>query len=283
MAEKRGMLERVERVDPRILFILLFLAVALPLIRPIGLPIAMSPMTSAFFKEVDGLKPGSVVWVSFDYSPAALPEQYPQSLAVLSHLATKGAKIVAVSFWPDGAPIIDRALMDVFGATKDHPKYGADFVNLGYVPGLEPGMASFAKDVHATAPKDYYGNPIGALPMMKDVKSAKDFTMLIALSSGTPGYLELLRQVQAPYGVPIVAGVTAVVGPGIRPFYPGQIFGILEGLAGAAEYEVLLIRYGYRGTLAAPIDAQSVTHVLIIVFILIGNIAFLSRKYRGVR
>jgi len=274
-----SLLEKLEKTDQRVIYILLFLLVAFPLVRPLGLPIAMSPMTTAFFEGVDQVKPGSVVVVSFDYSPASYPEQYPQSKAVFAHMVAKGAKIVAVAFWDAAAPFIDSAFKDVIGASKEHPKYGTDFVNLGYIPGSEPAMASFGKDVHATAPKDYYGNPLDTLPMMKDIKSAKDFAMVIALSSGTPGYLELLRQIQAPYGVPLCAGVTAVVGPGIRPYFPAQVFGVIEGLAGAAEYEVLLARYGYRGTLAAPMDAQSLTHLLVVVFIVLGNIGFVLRKY----
>jgi hypothetical protein len=278
-----SLFEKLEKVDQRVIYLLLFLLVALPLIRPLGLPIAMSPMTVAFFEGVDKIKPGSVVVVSFDYSPASSPEQYPQSKAVFHHLFAKGAKIIGVGFWADGAPFIDSAFKDVLGKSKDHPKYGIDFVNLGYIPGGEPAMASFAKDVHSTAPKDYYGNPVGELPMMKDVRSAKDFAMVIGLSSGTPGYVELLRQIQGPYGVPLCAGVTAVVGPGIRPYFPGQVFGVIEGLAGAAEYEVLLTRYGYVGTLAAPMDAQSLSHLLVIVFIALGNVGFVLRKYGKVK
>jgi len=257
--------------------------VAVPLLRPLGLPISMSPMTIAYYEEIEKVKPGDVVVVSYDYGPASSPEQYPQSKAVFAHLFAKGAKIVGVGFWADGAPFIDMAFKDVLGKSKDHPKYGVDFVNLGFVPGAEPAMASFGKDVHATCPKDYYGNSIGALAMMKDIKSAKDFKLVVGLSSGTPGYLELLRQIQGPYGVPLIAGVTAVVGPGIRVYFPGQVSGVIEGLAGAAEYEILLARYGYVGTLAAPMDAQSLTHLLVIGFIVLGNIGFVLRKYGKVK
>lgn len=274
-----SLFDKLEAVDRRAIFVLVFLVVAFPLLSPLNLPIPISPMTQAFYDAVEKLRPGDVAFISFDFSAASLPEQYPQSKAAVSHVSAKGAKIVAVTFWADGPIFIDNTFKDVFGASSSHSKYGIDFVNLGYVVGAETAMASFGKDIYSTTPKDYYGKPIGTLPLMENVKSAKDFKILIALSSGTPGYRELLRQIQAPYGLTEVAGVTAVVGPEVRPYFPQQIGGVIEGLAGAAEYEILLGRYGYKGTLAAPMDAQSMGHVLVVCFVVLGNIGFIVRKY----
>jgi len=271
--------DKLQNVDRRVIFLVTFLIVALPLVRPIGLPIPIGPMTQAFYDTVEKLKPGDVVMISFDYSAAVLAEQYPQSKSAIAHVLAKGAKIVAVCFWPDAPTFIDNAITDVLGKAQDHPKYGVDFINLGWVAGGETAMASFGKDIHATCAKDHYGKPIGALPLMKDVKSAKDFKLVIALSTGTPGYRELVRQIQAPYAIPLVVGVTAVTAPEVRPYFPQQIGGVLEGLAGAAEYEILLKRYGYVGTLSAPMDAQSLGHLLVIFFVVLGNIGFVLKKY----
>jgi len=68
----------------------------------------------------------------------------------------------------------------------------------------------------------------------------------------------------------------------------GQLVGMLSGMKGAAEYEKLLsARYPELGrfyestrafTATKGMDAQTVIHVIIIVFILIGNIAYMSRR-----
>jgi len=274
-----SLLGKLERVDPRAIYVLLFLVISFPLLRPLGLPISMSPMTVAYNDVVEKVKPGDVAIISMDFSPASMAEQYPATKATVAHLAAKGAKIVGLGFWADGAPFMDKAYIDVLGASKDHPKYGVDFVNLGWVPNGEVGMAALGKDVHATCSKDYYGTPVGALPMMKDIKSGKDFKMLITIASGTPGVPEWLRQWQAQYGITTITAVTAVSAPGIRPYFPAQIGGVIEGLAGAAEYEVLLARYGYKGTLAPPMDAQSLSHMLVVAFIVLGNIGFALKKY----
>jgi hypothetical protein len=271
--------DKLEKVDPRYMYALLFIIVALPLLRPIGLPISMSPMTVAFYDTVEKIKPGDVAIVSIDYSPASQPEQYPQTKAVIAHLSTKGAKIICLGFWADGSPFIDKAFKDVFGKSKDHPKYGIDFVNLGYVPAGEIGMAAIGKDIQATCTKDYYGTATSAIPIMKDVKGGKDFKLVVSLASGTPGVPEWLRQIQAQYGVTFLGGVTAVSAPGIRQYFPAQVSGVLEGLAGAAEYEVLLVKYGYVGTLAPPMDSQSLSHLLVVLFIVLGNVGFVLRKH----
>ena len=275
--------DKLEKVDPRIIYMLLFVVVAFPLLRPLGLPMSMSPMTVSVYDVVDKIKPGDVVVVSIDYSAASQPEQYPQTKAVIAHLSAKGAKIVMLGFWVDGIPFADRALNDVFGGSKGHPKYGIDFVNLGWIPNGEVGMAALGKDVQATCPRDYYGNPTEAIPMMRDIKSGRDFKLVMTISSGTPGYAEWVRQIQAQYGTVLITGVTAVSAPAARAYFPAQLSGILEGLAGAAEYEVLLVKYGYKGTLAAPMDAQSLTHLLVIIFIVLGNIGFVLRKYGKVK
>jgi hypothetical protein len=70
----------------------------------------------------------------------------------------------------------------------------------------------------------------------------------------------------------------------MMPFYTaGQITGILNGLAGAGEYEKLVNadypEYPYEQ--GPGLDAQSVAHVLVILFVAIGNISWAISKSRG--
>nr|HPR18554.1 hypothetical protein [Candidatus Cloacimonadota bacterium] len=72
-------------------------------------------------------------------------------------------------------------------------------------------------------------------------------------------------------------GVTGVSAPGILPYVnqQKQLTGLLAGLKGAAEYEFLLKS---PGTATAGMDAQSLAHLLIIIFIVIGNINYWRAK-----
>jgi len=52
--------------------------------------------------------------------------------------------------------------------------------------------------------------------------------------------------------------------------------GILAGMPGAAEYEALI---GVPGIGTSGMDAQSIAHVVIVLFIIFGNVAyFVERK-----
>ena len=62
-------------------------------------------------------------------------------------------------------------------------------------------------------------------------------------------------------------------------YYPflqsGQVFGILGGLKGASEYERLTKR---EGEATEGMSIQTVAHLVVIAFILIGNIGFFMSK-----
>ena len=79
------------------------------------------------------------------------------------------------------------------------------------------------------------------------------------------------------------AGLTAVMAPKYYPFLQtGQVSGMMSGMKGAAEYEKLVLEHGYAtelGTAETGMNSQSMIHILIIVFILLGNIGyFFSRR-----
>jgi len=155
-------------------------------------------------------------------------------------------------------------------------QYGIDFVDLGYVPGGETAMSAFAGDVWKTFPVDYRKNPIDTLPIMANVKTAKDFSFLISIAAGSPGVPEFIRQIQEPYKVPFAAGLVAITVPITMPYLQsGQMVGLLGGLRGAAEYEQLL---DFKGTAVRAMDAISFSHLVVLVFVLIANIAFLASR-----
>ncbi|HYW69082.1 MAG TPA: hypothetical protein VE960_05700, partial [bacterium] len=103
---------------------------------------------------------------------------------------------------------------------------------------------------------------------------------VMEVSAGTPGAREWVQQVQGRYGITLGAGTTAVGAPNFYPYVQsGQLTGLLGGLKGAAEYETLI---GHPGDATKGMDAQSIVHALVVVFILLGNVVYLvSRRRRG--
>jgi hypothetical protein len=214
------------------------------------------------------------------YDPSAIPELFPMSIATFRHLLTKDVKIIVVTFWAAGALVFDQVLTQV--NPQDYNKvYGTDWIDLGYIPGTETAMASFSRDPVGTASTDFLQHqPTASYPIMQNIKSAADFSLIISIETGTPGAGEWLRQAQAPYGTPLIVGCVGVSAPGMMPFVQsGQISALLPGLTASAEYEKLL---GKPGLAIAGVDAVSTSHLLIVLLIVLANIAyFASRGSKG--
>ncbi len=104
----------------------------------------------------------------------------------------------------------------------------------------------------------------------------KDIGLILDLaSSSTP--IVWIAQAHERYGVPVAAGVTAVMATDYYPFLQTkELIGLLNGMKGAAEYEKLVNHPGYG---MGGMVAQSVSQFLIIALVIFGNIVyFISRR-----
>ncbi len=263
-------------LDRRYIFLAILLVVLIPLIVPIGLPIRVSREVRSAYDTVESVPNGSKVYFAADYDPATMPELHPMVLATLTHLFSKDVKVIGACLWPGGPPLLEDALNRI-GVQRFGKKYGVDFVNLGYKPGNEVVMVSVGRSIPTTFPADYYGTPVVEIPVMEGVRNFSDLAMIVNISAGYPGTKEWVQQVQSRFHVTIAAGCTAVSAPEYYPYFQsGQLAGLLGGLAGAAEYEKLV---GVSGTATRGMDAQSLGHLAIILFIVLGNVLyFWSRK-----
>jgi hypothetical protein len=268
-------LDKLQTIDRRIIYLVLFIALATPLLRPIGIPLAVDSKTRAIYDIIEGLDPQrDVVMLSLDYDPAGIAELHPQAIAVVTHLANRGIKWVGVTFVPDGPMMMERVALFLEGKGL---KYGVDFATLGYMPGGENAIRLFALDA-LSIPVDMRGNKTSDLPIMRGISSAKDFALVFQIS-GFQLYESYIRQVVDPMNVRYVLGLVTVSVPIATPFVnSGQIKGLLPGLRGAAEYEILI---GVPGSAASMMDAQSMGHLVMIGFVLLGNVAYvLSKKIK---
>jgi len=267
--------EFIGNVDRRYIYVLLVILIVYPLVKPIGLPLAMSRETRQVFETVDALPPNSIVILSPDYSPGAEAELWPQTVAITHHLMQKGHRIIALSLWADGVMYARRA-METLG-----PKYGyvngVDYVIMPWVAGRDAAVSAMGRDLRSVYTQDFYGTPITQIPMYEDIRDIRDIALVVSYATGDDQDY-YLQQLQAVYGTPVTGGCTAVSSPGRMPYIQsGQLSGFLSGLRGAAEYEVLVREPGLA---AAGMDAQSLSHALVIVFIILGNLAYLLGSKR---
>lgn len=137
-------------------------------------------------------------------------------------------------------------------------------------------MVSMGSSIPNTFPGDFRGTKVSEIPVMQGVNNYSDVKLIVNISGGYPGTKEWVQQVQARYSIGLVSGCTAVSAPEYYPYYQsGQLQGLLGGMKGAAEYEMLVGRTGLgrRG-----MDAQSIAHLIIFIFIVLGNLAYFSLK-----
>jgi hypothetical protein len=270
--------DRLLRLDRRIIFLLIGVMTLLPLLFPLGLPVHVSPEVKKVYDHIESLPAGTSILLSFDFEPGGKPELYPMALALLRQAFQRNLKVLGVTLWPAGAGLAEAALTQV--AQEAGKERGIDYVFLGYAPGEANAVISMGQDFRAAFPTDYAGTKIAEIPLLANVRSLRDIPYVISLSVGFPGIETWYVYGKEKYGFELGGGCTAVSAP---RFYPllntGQINGLLGGLRGAAEYELLISK---QAKAIAGMDAQSATHFLIIALIVIRNAAyFLTGQAKG--
>ena len=274
-------------LDRRIIFLIVGLSVLIPLLKPewIDLPIRPTPESQIVFDEINKLNAGDKMLLSFEYGPSTKPEIHPMAIAILKHLYAKNIQVYGFALWPDGNFMSTEAFSEV---SDDYDKkYGVDYVNLGYKPGGEAVIKGIASDIRTLYPADLQGTSINDIPMMKDVVNIEDFDFVFSLSAGYPGSKEWVQYACDPNNIPLSTGCTSIQVTDIMPYVENdQIRGILAGMPGAAEYESLVEAElqkmeiaGKPGEASGMMAAQSIAHVVIVLFIIFGNISyFITRK-----
>ena len=266
--------ERIAGVDRRVLYGLLALAVALPLIIKPPTTIRVSEPVRDAFRAVDRLPPGSVVFISIDYDPSSAPELQPMLIALLRHCFGKGLKVIITGQLALGLPMAEIALSQV--APEMNAEYGRDYVNIGYRPGYTAQMVGIGREIRDFFRIDYRGVPVDSFEFMRSVHNYRDIALLVTLAHGAVADV-WIQYVGGRFDQEIIVGVTGVNAPNMYPYLQAkQISGLIGGLQGAAEYETLIEQPG-SATLGMP--AQAWAHGLIIALLIIGNLGYLlSRK-----
>lgn len=274
-----NMWERLQNIDPRWYYYLLVLVVALPIIKPWGLPIKVGPEARSFYETVEALPQGSTIFLCVGYRTDSVVEMDPQLGTFFKQALDKGLKVIAWAAVDEGAMVAQTVLGTI--AEERGAVYGKDWINLGFKPISDALLQKMIDDFHqAMAYSEIGGGSLDSFEITKNFHSIKQAELIVCLSNVTPSPGErMIRMISIPTGLPIVMGTGSVSVPGEMPYYAsGQYKGLLAGLRGAAEYELLT---DYPGSAILGMDAQSAAHFLVIALIAIGNIGFfLTRKGR---
>jgi len=266
--------------DRRWIFLGIALAVAVPIVTGLTLPLGKpAPPTVAVYDYIESLQPGDVVMFAFDYGPSSMPELHPQALAMVRHALEKKLRVLSVSLNVQGTALANDVLQTVgkqLGAVD-----GEDYVNLGFKVGGSAVILGMGENILNVYPTTADGRRTADLPIMRGITNYDDIALVIDLAAGNiPG--AWLAFAKERYNQDLALGITAVMATDWYPYLQsGQLIGLVNGLKGAAEYEVLLKLEGEQAPGMLGMSAQSIAHLLIIVLVVVGNIAyFASGRHR---
>ena len=274
-----------KEVDRRVIFLFIFIAVAAPILVPVTFKFKPTPIVKALYDKVDSLQEGSTIILSYDFDPAMAPEVQPMADALTRHAFAKNLKIIYMCLFATGQGQLEQSFKNVIRPEFPEKVDGLDYVNIGYKAGNEGVLNVIVTDFKKMFPTDVNGVQYDSITVFNNISSCKDVDLIVSLGGGKPGVKEWVLFVGDKTDVPVAGGVAAVVAPQLYPYYPDQLFGILGGVKGAAEYENhLKDNYPRFENSASPaivmMGPQTMAHIVIMAFIIIGNTLYFLQKRR---
>lgn len=276
MANNGGILKFMAEYDRRWIYLLIFIVVIGPLLQPLGFPISVSPDTEVYHKILADVKPGDKVLFTLNTEFSGYMEIQSGIIASMRILINRGAKICVAVGHPE-ATSIPQLVFDACSAelAAGDYQYGRDYVNLGYILPNESAVAALAEDFHSTVRQDAKGASIAGT-FLDGVTDWSSWALIADFTTGLS--TTYLRSHFALRGTPMTVNVIGVMSPTERPFYDSGIYkAILNSMRGGAELEYLI---GHPGPGMTAMDAFTLGHYLLIVFIIIGNIGYFGYSRR---
>ena len=267
-----------------LVYLLIALAAIIPFFIPSdlassALPISGTP-AAEFYDTLQALPVNSTVLVSFDYDASQSGEMDLQANAILRHLIQRRIKIITLSTLDTGAPLAKRILDNVTQNLTGY-SYGANYINLGYLPGHETGLLQLATSGFPVTARDFVQSQgLNSFAGFANVKTLRDVALVIEFAGSEDVLKNWMEQVQPRTSVKIVAGVSASVEPKATVYHaPGanQLTAMVSGAVGAAQYEILT---NQPGLALVSINAQSAAQLMLVFIIVLGNIALLFSRGR---
>lgn len=281
---------RISKIDRRIIFLILWLVIMIPLLKPFMLKPKELAAVSNLFYYIDTMPKDKVLVLSVDYTPDTEPELHPMTIALLRHAFFRRIKVGVLCLPIMGLGLAEDALRIVTNEFNQKAKnrtdsiiYGRDYVFWGWQGPVLVPILGMGENISKVFPVDYYGKKTDSLPIMQWLKNYNQVGIVVSISAAAfPFYY--ITYGQTSFGIKIGAGSTAVQAADFYPYLnSGQVIGLLAGMKGGAEYEEMLVReLNIKGRRKATemMAAQTSAHLVIILFIIIGNIGFFMLRRR---
>lgn len=251
--------ERIQALDRRWIYIVVALAIIIPLMVPYNSDNVTTPPTENLYQMIDSFagRDDRAILLSFYHDASTMPELFPMEVAILRHCFERNVKVFMLTWLPSGAPMIDFAINNV---KEEYPNIvsGVDYCNFGYIPGTlaMPTVIGMGDNIAATVKTDAEGRKIESLPIMKGINNYSEMNLAVEFSGSVAGSYWIVYA-RPKFGLNVAVGVTAVMAADQYPYLQsGQFIGMLAGLKGAAEYEKLVDVFGAYREPSSPITVQ---------------------------
>lgn len=284
-------------LERRIVYLVMFLAVAVPILFKVSVPPARMVAAEKTFNLIENLKfsdkDAAFVW--FDFGPNTKAENEPQAEVVFEHLMRRRIPVIIATQYQ----LAEAFLTAIPNRVAEHLhkefpnetwEYGKDWISIGYQPIAALFLQSLAKSDSITdfIKKDVYGTQLSQLPRFAELKKI-DQIKFVGQFTGLVGTLDNFIQYfqRDGYRPTLVHGCTSITIPEAYIFLDSrQLSGLLEGIAGAAWYSHLMTqahlnREGDSSNITNT--ALGVSQLMIIILIIAGNVAGFIKMRRGVR
>lgn len=271
--EERRWYDRLLVVDRRWIYLLLAVAVIIPTAVRFDVPTSVSSEVRNVYEFVENLQPGDNIHLALDYDPSTLAELHPMTEAILAQVFRRNARVVITALSQFGPAMAEELITRV--SAQQGKQRNIDYTFLGYKPYPAITILAMGTDYRVPFPADYYGTPVDSIPMMEDIHNYRNLRGVISMAGGNAADF-WIQYGNAKYGFPLALGVTGVMASDYYPYLQsGQIFGLIPGMKGAAEYEMLT---DIRGQGSRGMPYQMTSHLVILIFMVITNVAYLTQR-----
>jgi hypothetical protein len=319
MAEhKSNFFDKMQALDRRYIYLIVALAIILPLIIPFNSKTYVTEPAENIYKKIDSFagRKDRALLMCFSHDASTMAELFPMEVSILRHCFQRNVQVFTICFMPSAKPLMDYALQT---AKEDfNVQSGVDYVNFGYKPYsiFLPIVLGMGDDIAKAVETDDEGRIVENLEIMKEIKNYNEMNLVIDFAASA-AVVTWITYARAKFGANVAAGVTAVMAADNYPYLQtGQLIGMLAGLKGAAEYEKLVDVFAMHrdektgeivsrdfskeilneswiklSDIKNPVykqarvgmNAQTVAHIMIIVFIVLGNIGYFVNKKRDAK
>jgi len=281
----------------RLIYLLMILAVGLPIVFGISQKPSRLVSAERMYDVVEQVRvqPGEVAMIWLDFGPNTIAENEPQAQVLLEHLFRRRIPVILLSQYQQAERFLTKIPNEIAKRLEvEMPgqqwRYGEAWVNAGFRPGGAIFIQSMvnAADVSKFLGRDVNGMPITHYPAFSAIGGVER-VKLVGEITGLVGVFDNIIQFfqKNDYRPTIVHGCTSITIPEAYIFLDsGQLKGLLEGIAGAAWYSVVLKEHfpsSENKELLVTNTALSAAHIVLILLILLGNIVPFFERWRANR